>query len=337
MRWLLGARDERGLSYIAQGDWCDPMNMVGYKGKGVSGWLSIATAYALKLWAEVCESQCEPKLAQEFRAGADKINRAINTHLWDGDWFGRGITDDGVMFGTSKDKEGRIFLNPQSWAMLAGAATKEQRQRMIKAVAEQLETPHGVLLVAPAFTAMREDIGRVTQKFPGSAENGSVYNHAAAFYIYSLFTAGETDRAFRIMRQMIPGPDLADYAQRGQLPVYIPNYYRGAHHQHPRTAGRSSQLFNTGTVSWFYRCLLEGLFGLKGDRGGLLIEPQLPSHWSGVKAIRQFRGATFKVQMHRERTTSKTTVILDGELLPYARIHAIQPGRAYSVEVRLPG
>src|SRR5690554_3786144 len=37
MDWLLQARDERGLSYIAQGDWCDPMNMVGYKGKGVSG------------------------------------------------------------------------------------------------------------------------------------------------------------------------------------------------------------------------------------------------------------------------------------------------------------
>ena len=48
MRWLLQARDSRGLSYIAQGDWCDPMNMVGYKGKGVSGWLSLATAYALK-------------------------------------------------------------------------------------------------------------------------------------------------------------------------------------------------------------------------------------------------------------------------------------------------
>ena len=47
MRWLLQARDARGLSYIAQGDWCDPMNMVGYRGKGVSGWLSLATAYAL--------------------------------------------------------------------------------------------------------------------------------------------------------------------------------------------------------------------------------------------------------------------------------------------------
>ena len=57
MRWLLKARDERGLSYIAQGDWCDPMNMVGYKGKGVSGWLSVATAYALNLWADICAEE----------------------------------------------------------------------------------------------------------------------------------------------------------------------------------------------------------------------------------------------------------------------------------------
>src|SRR5690606_30672466 len=70
MQWLLQARDERGLSYIDQGDWCDPMNMVGYKGKGVSGWLSVATAYALNLWADICDQQQQAELAQTFRAGA---------------------------------------------------------------------------------------------------------------------------------------------------------------------------------------------------------------------------------------------------------------------------
>ena len=35
LRFLAAAVDERGLPYIEQGDWCDPMNMVGYKGKGV--------------------------------------------------------------------------------------------------------------------------------------------------------------------------------------------------------------------------------------------------------------------------------------------------------------
>ena len=123
---------------------------------------------------------------------------------------------------------------------------------------------------------MREDVGRVTQKHPGSAENGSVYNHAAAFYIYALYTKGYKENAYRLIDKMIPGGDHDDLLQRGQLPVFIPNYYRGAFKQFPDTAGRSSQLFNTGTVHWIYRCLIDGLFGLKGEPDGLRVKPQLP-------------------------------------------------------------
>jgi cellobionic acid phosphorylase len=335
MRWLLQARDERGLSFIAQGDWCDPMNMVGYKGKGVSGWLSVATAYALNLWADVCAKTAQNNLQQEFIAGAKEVNEAVNKYLWDGDWFARGITDDDVVFGISKDPEGRIFLNPQSWAILGGAANVEQREKMIAAVAQQLETPYGVTMLAPAYTAMRDDVGRVTQKHPGSAENGSVYNHAAVFYIYSLFTIAESDRAYKLLRQMIPGPSEADYLQRGQLPVYIPNYYRGAYHQYPRTAGRSSQLFNTGTVSWVYRCLVEGIFGLQGDTEGLRVNPQLPSHWDQAKVVRQFRGATFHVSFARDDVEG-VVVLCDGSALTDNCVRAINAGQEYQLQVLLP-
>ncbi|AQT60571.1 GH36-type glycosyl hydrolase domain-containing protein [Cellvibrio sp. PSBB023] len=335
MRWLLQARDYRGLSFIAQGDWCDPMNMVGYKGKGVSGWLSVATAYALNLWADVCAKLEQHECRQEFIAGAQAINSAVNKYLWDSNWFGRGITDDDVVFGISKDEEGRIFLNPQSWAILGGAANAEQRQKMIAAVEQQLETPYGVAMLAPAYTAMRDDVGRVTQKHPGSAENGSVYNHAAIFYVFSLFGVGEQDRAYKLLRQMIPGPSEADYVQRGQLPVYIPNYYRGAYHQYPRTAGRSSQLFNTGTVSWVYRCLVEGVFGLHGCDEGLRVAPQLPSSWSGAKATRQFRGATFHLSITRGATD---TLVLscNGERLSGNCVTVIEAGAEYQLEVMIP-
>lgn len=336
MRWLLNARDERGLSYIAQGDWCDPMNMVGYKGKGVSGWLSVATAYALNLWGDICDRQKETDLAAEFRAGAKDINRAVNTHMWDGSWYGRGITDEGTIFGIAKDPEGRIFLNPQSWAMLANTCDEEQKTKMIRAIEEQLETPYGVAMLAPAYTAMRDDVGRVTQKHPGSAENGSVYNHAAIFYIYSLYVAGETDKAFTLLRQMISGPDTADYVQRGQLPVFIPNYYRGAYYQFPRTAGRSSQLFNTGTVSWVYRSLVDGLFGLQGHPDGLRINPQLPSRWTSAKVVREFRGATFSVQYQRSEACKEIEISLDGNTLTSNIISAIEHGKHYRVHVSLP-
>lgn len=335
MRWLLNERDERGLSYIAQGDWCDPMNMVGYQGRGVSGWLSVATAYALNLWADICDQLLHPDLANEFRSGAQAVNRAVNTHMWDGQWYGRGITDNGAVFGVAKDPEGRIFLNPQSWALLAGTADPKQRQGMIQAIAEQLETPYGVMMLAPAYTAMRDDVGRVTQKHPGSAENGSVYNHAAVFYVYSLYTIGEADRAFRLLRQMLSGPDLGDYRQRGQMPVYIPNYYRGAYYQFPRTAGRSSQLFNTGTVSWLYRCVIEGLFGLRGGPEGLHIEPQLPSDWQYAKVERKFRGASFEVTYQRS-DANLASIFVDDQELSRPLIELIEEGKHYRVLVNLP-
>ncbi|MEO0627754.1 MAG: amylo-alpha-1,6-glucosidase, partial [Bacteroidota bacterium] len=195
MRWLVQSRDDRGLNFIDQGDWCDPMNMVGYKGKGVSGWLTLAAAYALRCWAQICQHIKAFPEAKEFLHAADDCNQAVNQYIWEGQWYGRGITDDGVLFGTRQDQEGRIFLNPQAWALLAEAADAGQQKSIIEAVEENLETPYGVELLAPSFTAMRADVGRVTQKHPGSAENGSVYNHAAAFYIYALYKIGQPDKA----------------------------------------------------------------------------------------------------------------------------------------------
>jgi cellobionic acid phosphorylase len=335
MRWLIGDRDERGLNYIAQGDWCDPMNMVGHKGTGVSAWLSIATVYALKCWSGVCKEMGQDSLAEEMMASADEISAAVQQHLWDGDWFARGITDDNVIFGVSTDHEGRIFLNPQSWAMLAGIASEQQMERMIASVEEHLEGPHGVAVLDPAYTGMRADIGRLTQKHPGVTENGSVYNHASAFYIYALFQQGLPDRAYRLLRQMIPGPDPEDYLQRGQIPVFIPNHYRGDWRRHPRTAGRSSQLFNTGTISWFYRILIDGLFGVKGCRQGLQIQPQLPADWPEARITRDFRGARFNIHFTRETGRTGTQIQVDGVPLTGQLITDFKPGNSYEVEVLL--
>jgi cellobionic acid phosphorylase len=335
MDWLLSERDARGLSFIAQGDWCDPMNMVGYKGRGVSGWLTVAAAYALNLWAGMCEKIDAQAEARHFRDGAAAMNAAANEHLWDGRWFARGITDDNVKFGIKEDKEGRIYLNPQAWAMLSGAASEEQRACMLAEVEEQLYSPFGVSMFAPPYSKMRDDVGRVTQKHPGSAENGAVYNHAAIFYIYSLYTVGESERAYQLLRQMIPGPSEADYLQRGQLPVFIPNYYRGAHREYPRTAGRSSQLFNTGTVSWAYRCFVEGLCGLKGDADGLVIQPRLPAAWDGMQVERSFRGAQFKVSIKRANVGA-VEVWRDGQQLAHARVDAFEAGDTINLDVLVP-
>ena len=336
MEYLLSQRDERGLNYIEQGDWCDPMNMVGYKGVGVSAWLTLATSYALTKWAEICDEINELDRANDFRQHADQLNIAANKYFWHKAWYGRGITDAGRLFGIEDDQQGRIFLNPQAWAILSGAADQAKQKLIINQIAKQLETPYGVAMLAPAYTEMREDIGRVTQKFPGTAENGSIYNHAATFYIYALYSIGQTDQAFKMLRQMIPGPDQEDLLQRGQLPVFIPNYYRGAYHQFPRTAGRSSQLFNTGSVHWFYRCLIDGLFGIHGVGVCLRFDPKLPSHWPQASLTREFRGSFFDIEIKRDKATKQTQLSLDGDLQNDLSITDFEVGKTYSVIITIP-
>ena len=335
--WLLNATDNRGLSLIEQGDWCDPMNMVGYKGKGVSSWLSLATAYALNTWCDLCEEYgikvTLNKLAG-YRLAANEINEKVNTHFWHDNWFARGITDDNRVFGTAKDEEGRIYLNPQSWAILSGAATPEQQQLMIKAINKQLMTPYGVMMLAPSYTNMVEDIGRITQKHPGVSENGSVYSHAAIFYAYSLYQANEHDLAFEVLNKILP---LSENSHKsGQLAIFVPNYYRGAYHQHPEQAGRSSQLFNTGTLAWLYRCLVEELCGLKGGNGVLHIAPKLPSCLSKVSGTRTFRGASINFTIEKSANVRSIETYLDSNIVSNNKLENLVAGQNYQIKVLVP-
>ena len=308
------------------------MNMVGPKGKGVSGWLTIATAHALKVWASILTQAGRKDASEKIMTAYEQVKIAVQTHLWDGDWFVRGISDDGIRFGKSIDEEGTIFLNPQSWAILADIVTEKQRESLLNAIDTHLWTPYGPEMLSPPYTEMHEHIGRVTQKFPGSAENGSVYNHAAIFYIYSLFKIEDGDRAFGLLKSMLPGKDQQDLLQRGQIPIFIPNYYRGAYKSLPNTAGRSSQMFNTGTVSWYYRCVLEGFVGFRGRINGVSIQPCLPSNWDKLSARREFRGANFNIEIKRG---SQKTIVVNGKPLSGHTIINIKSGHHYDVQVMI--
>ena len=334
--YLLNATDERGLSYIEQGDWCDPLNMVGHKGKGVSSWLSLATAFALKQWCSIQQNygKAEYSKINEYQFAAKAMNTAVNQYLWDGAWYARGITDDGNCFGIANDTQGRIFLNPQSWAILSGAAELQRIPELLNEIDQQLSTPFGPMMLAPSYTQMREDIGRLTQKYPGTAENGSVYNHASIFYAYSLFQIGESDKALAIICQMLSSEK--DVLVRQQLPGFIPNYYRGAFHQFPEAAGRSSQLFNTGTVAWVYRCFIEELCGLKGQAGNLHVMPKIPESWQSLTVERKYQQATFKVKIYRDEKVKQQLLLVDGVRCDNNKVENIQSGRCYMLDVVLP-
>ena len=130
---------------------------------------------------------------------------------------------------------------------------------------------------------------------------------------------------------MLTRPDETDMRVRGQIPIYIPNYYRGAYYQFPRTAGRSSNLFNTGTVAWYYRLVIEQMCGVRGHGEGIVIDPQFPSSWDNCSFTRAIRGC--QVAVSYERGDGKRRVEVDGNEQAGGVIPTLEPGRTYRVRV----
>ncbi len=335
LEWQLRDRTARGLCRIGEGDWDDPLNMAGWKEKGESIWLTEALSIALDTWAEVAQRIGDKTRADRYRCEAAAARAAINTLAWDGGWYARGTTDAGTWFGTKKDTEGKIFLNAQSWAMICGATDTPGRiKACVQAVNKHLMTPSGPMTMAPAFTRMREDIGKITQKTPGTAENGSVYCHAAAFYAYGLFRARQADEGFRVLRMLLTGAGSNPLSRSQQLPLYLPNFYRGT--ACGTTAGRASGHWGTGTCAWYYRTVVGELLGVRAEFDGLRIDPQLPEGWNQAAVWRLFRGARFTIDIQKSEAVHQLQVCLNGKLLPDNVVPTQEAGGEHSVQVFVP-
>jgi cellobionic acid phosphorylase len=334
LEWSMADRTKRGLSRLGEGDWDDPLNMAGKEGRGESVWLTEALAFALDTWAEVAQKRGDPDRAARYRAEAEKCRGAVNRHAWDGRWYARGTTDAGRWFGVHTDREARIFLNPQSWAILCGAAAGERLESCVASIRKYLSTPCGPMLLDPPFAGMQEEIGKLTQKAPGTGENGSVYCHAVTFYAFALLKARRAEEGYRLLRNLLTGTRDNPIHRSGQLPLFIPNYYRGA--GAGASAGRSSQSPNTGTSAWYYRTVVSLLMGVRGEWDGLRIDPQLPRAWPRARVWRRWCGAEFDIEIRRTRRAGAVRVTLDGRELPDNLVPPQPEGSSHEVRIALP-
>jgi len=332
--WQLRNRSKRGLSLIGEGDWNDPLNMAGWQGRGESVWLTEALVWALDQWAEIVERRGDRRKAAMYRREAELTRRRINRLAWDGAWYARGTTDAGKWFGVRANDEGRIYLNPQAWAMICGAATGTRVETCIRAVRRHLATPWGNVMLAPPYTRMHEDIGKLCLKRPGLEENGSVYCHAQLFYAQGLYTVGRADEAFEAVRVVLPGYKGNTVQRSGQIPIYVPNYFRGL--AAGRSAGRSSHEAVTGSAPWCYRSVVAWMLGVQGSFDGLRLAPQLPSHWPGARVWRKYRDAEFDIEIRQLNDLQHLRVFLDGHEISGNVIPPQPPGSRHTVLVLTP-
>lgn len=331
LQWLLHDRSERGLSRIGQGDWNDPLNMVGPEEKGESVWLTEALVVACELWAAILEHWNRDGSA--FRGEAEQCREAVRAHAWDGEWFIRAFTDRGEPVGSSANREGSIFLNAQSWALLAGIADEEQTRRILSSVEACLGNTIAPAVLAPPFTGMDTSVGKISLKSPGTGENGSIYSHASLFWVCALYACGEGQAAWKTFRNLLPGGPGNPVIQAGQLPLSIPNFYRGP--ASPEIFGKSSHSPTTGSAAWYYRILMEDVFGAKGEFDGLRLKPCLPADWETADVTRHFRGSTWNIHYTRRHDVSEVGISVDGKPADAFLSLPVNP-RTFEVRIELP-
>lgn len=310
MEFLWNDRGAHGLSLMHFGDWCDLLDKVGVEGRGESIWMSFALARVLKITAQIAEWKGEKEIATRCRRRFSNLRKNLLKHGWDGKWFLAAINDDGMPIGTSQAKEGRMFINPQSWAMLSGMVNAEEYTKIAERMEPAVDTPVGPAHNWPPFTKYQEGIGQLSGTPPGFFTNGNVYCHAAAFKIAADYEAGRTEKAFDTLMKVLPSAERSEpYAQANG---YVgPTAMRAKKHV-------SNDPWRTGTVAWNFLNVVDRLLGFERTLGGFHLRPQLPKKWKTVRFTRPFRGIVFEIEIKTGKTSGVTVdgVSIDGNFVP---------------------
>ncbi len=298
---VLGRWSKRGLPLIGEGDWNDGLSHVGLKWKGESIWLGQFLYGILQKFVPLCELKKERARAAKYLKRAEALKTAINKHGWEGDRYIGATRDDGRPLGSKTQKEGKIFLNTQTWAVIQNAATPERAKICMETAEKLLFKKYGPLLLTPAYTVTDPTIGYLSRYAPAVRENGGLYTHAGTWAIQALAMMGSGDKAHEVYQSFSPILRSSDPDLYFVEPYVLPGNVDGPESPH---FGRGGWTWYTGAAGWYFRVVLDYVLGIHATLDGLQINPSIPKKWDGFKVKRLFRGATYEIAVRNPNHVS---------------------------------
>lgn len=265
-------------------DWNDCLRL----GKnGESSFVAMQFYYALrilKLFAvRKQDTDYEKYLDQMLSETEEKLQRLY----WDNDRFIRGFRETGEKIGQASDPETNLWLNPQSWAVISGLATKEQAKAAMDNVFERLNTPYGAILMDPPFHDHIFDGALASIFNQGTKENSGIFSQSQGWLILAEALRGEGDRAFTYFMENAPAAQ-NDRAEIRKIEPYC--YGQFTEGKASPNLGRSHVHWLTGTASTVMVGCVEGILGLRPDLDGLRLSPAIPKDWKHFEMDKDFRG-----------------------------------------------
>ncbi|NQU73649.1 MAG: hypothetical protein HQ547_02945 [Candidatus Omnitrophica bacterium] len=335
VRYLHKTRGSHGLPLIFKADWNDAYDHVGLGGKGESVWLGMALCRAAKQVEELANFLGDKEVVKEMRKIYKEMYEIINKIGWDGDWYLAAFNDEGYKIGSSKNEEGKVPLNSQTWAILSEVVTDKSRlKKILDKIDNYLDTPYGPALFLPSYTKFNPGIGRVTAFAEGTKENAAVFSHACAFKIVSDCFIKRGDKAYETFNRLMPmNPAKADHDKYKVEPYVWAEYIIGPGSTY--RFGEGAFTWNTGTSPWMFTAATEWILGCRRELEGLRIDPCLPHAWKECFIRRPFRGAVYEVYIKNPDGVEWGTkeIILDGKKLNGNLIKPHKDGRVHRVDV----
>jgi cellobiose phosphorylase len=355
-----------GLPLIGRADWNDCLNLNCFsdtpgesfqttenKPGGVAESVFIAGLFTLaaRELAAVADLAGRGEDADAYRADAEKMSAAVAEHGWDGEWFLRAYDHYGNPVGSARDAEGQIFVEPQGLCVMAGIekaglsrtdpgsdSSDTLAARTLASVRERLATPHGIMLVQPAFSAYRIELGEISTYPPGYKENGSVFCHTNPWIMIAAAMTGDGDAAFDYYRRINPSAR-ESISDLHRCEPYV--YAQMIAGRDAATHGEAKNSWLTGTASWNYVAITQWICGIRPELGGLRVDPVLPASWPGFTATRRFRGAEYRITVRRAGTldsglAESAGVRVNGRQIAGTLLPLAPPGESVAVEVVLP-
>ena len=211
---------------------------------------------------------------EALAADLERKGQSVLDHVSQSEWitsktgysfFNGYYNDDGVPVDGDRQDGIGMTLTAQTFAIMSGAATEEQIKDAYEAAGAILKDPvtNGYRLTTP-LGDNTWNFGRGFALIYGEKETGGMFSHMAVMFMNALYSRGFVKEGYEVLRNIYGLCSDTPHAKiYPGIPEYVNNYGQGKYH------------YVTGSASWMLMTLLTQVYGVRGDRGDLVLEPKL--------------------------------------------------------------
>ena len=266
-----------------------------------------------KAYANILKHLGKDKEAKNADKAVVDMEKAVLKDGWDGKWFLRAYDAHGKKVGSHYNDEGQIYIEPQGMCVMAGIGVETgEAQKALDSVKERLETKFGIVLLNPAYTTYRLNLGEISSYPPGYKENAGIFCHNNPWVVFAETVMGHGNRAFDLYKKTCPA-FLEEISEIHRTEPYV--YCQMVAGKDAPTFGEGKNSWLTGTAAWTFTVLTQGILGIQPDYDGLRVDPCIPDTVKEYKVNRRFRGTMYHITVKNENGSQKGVkqVVIDGK------------------------